>query len=321
MRFGTTSTIGLALLLGFACSSRTDLDDGGDAGETEGISASAGTDTVSGDGDGDGDADASAGETDTSSQDTDDPTSDPTGDPTDPGPCQVATCQGHTYQCGDCIDNDGDGLIDAADPGCWGPCDNNEAGWKGEVPGQQNQSTCLVMDCYFDQDSGAGNDDCYWSHSCDELEPMGCNHNSNANVPGANASCGELFDEQSDLCLDFCGALTPNGCDCFGCCAVHLGDGEIHTVYIGTENNGQGTCNVESAADPDLCNPCTQVPGCLKGCNPDECEICIGQTEIPEDCDEAKCPDGIQSCNPQNGHADCQDGQSCITGCCYNPPG
>jgi hypothetical protein len=318
MRFGTTSTIGLALLLGFACSSRTDLDDQGEAGETEGISASAGTDTMSGDGD--GDADASAGETGTSSQDTDDPTSDPTGDPTDPGPCQVATCQGHTYQCGDCVDNDGDGLIDAADPGCWGPCDNNEAGWKGEVPGQQNQSSCLSMDCYFDQDSGAGNDDCYWNHSCDELEPMGCNHNPNSIVPGANASCGELFEEQSDLCLDFCGALTPNGCDCFGCCQVHLG-GEIHTVYIGTENNGQGTCNVESAGDPDLCNPCTQVPGCLKGCNPDECEICIGQTEIPEGCDEAKCPDGIQSCDPQNGHADCADGQSCITGCCYNPQG
>jgi hypothetical protein len=54
--------------------------------------------------------------------------------------------------------------------------------------------------------------------------------------------------EMPQTCLEFCTPLVPNGCDCFGCCQIHVG-GEIHTVYIGTEVNGQGTCNVETAGD------------------------------------------------------------------------
>jgi hypothetical protein len=68
----------------------------------------------------------------------------------------------------------------------------------------------------------------------------------------------------------------------------------------------------------DSCHPCTPVESCFKPCNPDDCEVCIGQTEVPEGCDEASCPDGIDSCDPQN--PDCPDGFSCITGCCYPPP-
>ena len=316
MRFGSITTVGLGLCLVVACSSQTSSD-GGDSGDSEGISDSLGTDSMTGTPTATqtGGGDASGASSPETNDGGESETTEPTGDPTDPGPCQVATCQGHTYECGDCIDNDGDGLIDAADPSCWGPCDNNEAGWKGEVPGQQNQPTCLSMDCYFDQDSGAGNDKCYWSHSCDELEPMGCNHNPNTMVPGANAGCGALFQTQDDLCLEYCGPLTPNGCDCFGCCQIHVGS-EIHTVYIG----GQGTCNVETAGDPEKCNPCTQVAACQKGCDPDDCELCLGQTDLPDHCDEAKCPSGVDSCNPQNGHADCPSSWSCITGCCYPPP-
>jgi hypothetical protein len=238
-----------------------------------------------------------------------------------PGECQITTCQGKVYQCGDCEDNDGDGLIDTADPNCWGPCDNNEEGWKGEIPGQQNNSTCNKMDCYFDQDGGSGNDDCYWSHTCDPLEPMGCTLDSSYNVPGSVGDCDDIFNTQSDVCHEQCGPLVPNGCDCFGCCQIHVG-GEVHTVYIGTEDDGgNGTCNVESAGDPEKCQPCTQVEGCFNPCNPDDCQICIGQTEVPEGCDEAKCPDGIQSCDPQLNSSDCPAGMSCITGCCYAPPG
>lgn len=37
-------------------------------------------------------------------------------------------CPKQVYQCGDLIDNDGDGLIDAEDPDCLGPCDDTEGG-------------------------------------------------------------------------------------------------------------------------------------------------------------------------------------------------
>jgi len=58
-----------------------------------------------------------------------------------PGSCRVAQCDGRTYQCGDCMDNDGDGLGDARDPGCIGPCDNPEDVYDigiGDTP------TCLL---------------------------------------------------------------------------------------------------------------------------------------------------------------------------------
>ena len=85
-----------------------------------------------------------------------------------PGNCQVSTCQGKVYQCGDCLDNDGDCKVDAADDQCLGPCNNTENSFFGGIPGQNN-SPCK-SDCFFDADTGSGNDDCYWSHKCDPLE-------------------------------------------------------------------------------------------------------------------------------------------------------
>jgi hypothetical protein len=311
------TSLGLTLLLVSACNSGGPEADGSADDGSGSISDSLGTDSsTTTPGDGDGDADGTVSDTTA-----DDASDVDTNDDGPPGECQVGTCQGKVYECGDCIDNDGDGLIDAADPNCWGPCDNNEAGWKGEIPGQQNNSTCNKMDCYFDQDGGSGNDDCYWSQTCDPLEPMSCTYDDTYNVPGTGFSCDELHAAQSDLCHEYCGPLVPNGCDCFGCCQIHVGN-DVHTVYIGTEDGGgNGTCGLENAADPEKCQPCTQVEGCFAPCDPDDCQICLGQTEVPEGCDEAKCPDGIESCDPQNGNADCLLGQSCITGCCYAPPG
>ena len=84
------------------------------------------------------------------------------------GICYITPCQGHLYACGDCLDNDGDGLTDSYDPDCLGACQNNEAGFYGSIPGQNN-APCK-SDCYWDQDTGSGNDDCYWDHQCDPLE-------------------------------------------------------------------------------------------------------------------------------------------------------
>jgi hypothetical protein len=236
-----------------------------------------------------------------------------------PGECVVTECSGKVYECGDCLDNDDDGSADVADANCWGPCDNNEAGFKGNIPGQ-NQAPCTVMDCYFDGDSGTGNDGCYWSHACDPSEPSpsGCNYNPNAQIPGSGLDCETAQQMQAPLCEDYCEPLTPNGCDCFGCCEVEH-EGEYYTVFLGTGGD-EGTCSVEDVADPDKCAPCVQVESCFNPCVEEECEICIGDTVIPEDCDEAGCPDGIQPCDPANNSSDCPQGLICLTGCCYPSP-
>ena len=235
--------------------------------------------------------------------------------------CQPAECQGKIYACGDCIDNDGDCKPDSADTQCLGPCDNTEDSFYGGIPGQNN-SPCK-SDCYFDQDTGQGNDDCYWSHKCDPLEvapnypPEGsqCAYNPNASIPGYNGSCGQAFASQSTACLDYCGPLTPNGCDCFGCCAL---PGLGYTVWLGSENPaGTGSCNVNNMNDPTKCKPCTQVSACLNTC--ETCEVCIGKPELPPGCVEQFCPAGVQKCG-QTGQAPCPPGESCITGCCYANP-
>ncbi|MCH9686904.1 MAG: hypothetical protein K0V04_36050 [Deltaproteobacteria bacterium] len=233
--------------------------------------------------------------------------------------CVPAECQGQVYQCGNCIDDDGDCQVDNLDADCWGPCDNNESGWSGEVPGQQSQSECNVMDCYFDSNSGAGNDGCSWSHSCDPLEPSGCTYDPATNLPGTPSGCTELQMAQPQECVDYCAPLVPNGCDCFDCCGVVLGDGSTATVYLGTKDpqTDLGTCNLGTVDDPALCHRCTQVDACINTC--EDCELCLGETELPPECDDQECPAGLQPCG-QAGQDPCPESQACVTGCCVPRP-
>ncbi len=239
-------------------------------------------------------------------------------------------CQGHVYECGDGVDNDGDGKIDAADPDCLGACDNTEASYFGGIPGQNN-APCK-MDCYFDQDTGPGNDDCYWSHECDPLAvspsypPEGtddngkpyCEYDQNAKTPGTSASCAELMSQQSDACASYCGPLTPNGCDCFGCCELPAESGQF--VWLGSTVGGVGSCDILSLGDPAKCQPCTPVGSCLNGCG--HCELCVGKESLPPDCqplDGGQCSAGVEPCGV-TGQAPCPQGFYCITGCCTAAP-
>jgi hypothetical protein len=215
--------------------------------------------------------------------------------------CQITYCQDRLYACGDCEDNDGDGLVDARDPACLGPCDNNEAGFNTLIPGA-NAQPCMA-DCYFDGDSGAGNDQCYWDLRCDPLEPeavQACLYEQ----PCASCTCEEWAEEQSAACLGYCLPLVPNGCDCFGCCA--LDPGATDWRFIGSPGCGPD--------DVEACDPCTPVPGCQNGCGP--CELCLGRTELPPECGGTQtCEGDLQLCGLA-GDAPCPAGTYCVTGCC-----
>src|SRR5262245_28278149 len=76
--------------------------------------------------------------------------------------CVPVECRGKTYECGNCDDDDGDGKIDASDADCLGPCDDSEDVFASDKAG----GGACQQDCYFDRNSGAGND-CTWSHVCD----------------------------------------------------------------------------------------------------------------------------------------------------------
>jgi hypothetical protein len=183
--------------------------------------------------------------------------------------CEVTRCDNKIYACGDCLDNDADGLVDGEDPECLGACDDTEDSYFSGMAGQSD-ATCKV-DCYFDGDNGSGNDDCHWSHRCDPLSqspdypPSGdaqCAYDPLASVPGIALGCSDLLGAQSETCLAVCLPLTPTGCDCFGCCELPLGS--KHHVWLGSTLNGEGSCNAATLSDPAKCHPCTPVSGCLK---------------------------------------------------------
>jgi hypothetical protein len=251
----------------------------------------------------------------------------------DAGPwvCNITTCDNHLTECGDCIDNDGDGETDSMDPECLGPCDNTEGpGLNGGVGGETG-GPCKA-DCYFDFGNGPGNDDCHWDHRCDPLavppnyppEGMSCEFEP-ARVGGTDCPA-----TQSTLCHDTCAPLTPNGCDCFGCCefpelaGMGPGGGQGYVWLGNLDGNGNGLCTFADILDPAACPPCTPVADCLNDCLP--CEVCIGAPPPGPECFDGdagttlQCPGGEVPCGLP-GQASCAAGSYCVSGCCQDQIG
>ena len=248
--------------------------------------------------------------------------------------CTPTMCKNRVFLCGNCLDDDQDGSIDAADAECLGPCDDTEDSFNSGIP---SNNQCR-QDCYFDNDSGSGNDGCYWSHRCDsrsvapDYPPSadpGCAYDAAETVPGTSLSCAELLASQSESCRAACAPLTPNGCDCFGCCELPSGSGP-RFVWLGSADDAADAaavgCNLASVADPSRCHPCTPVAGCFNPC--DRCEVCVGRPmNDPGSCPDAgsggadpgQCAQGVQPCGRQ-GQPLCGANQYCISGCCVRIP-
>lgn len=234
----------------------------------------------------------------------------------DAGPCVPADCGARSYQCGDCDDNDGDGLRDAADPECLGPCDDSELELFSGLDTNVNAS-CRI-DCYFDSNSGY-DDGCEWAFACDangvppDYSPTGdarCEYD-----PARD--CTVELEGQTEQCRDACLPQVPNGCDCFGCCELPANSGRF--VWLGSENLDAAHCELATNDDPSVCRPCTQVPSCNNPC--DTCELCVGKSSLPESCggNLAACPFDWRSCDARSGLG-CGELEYCITGCCVPLP-
>jgi len=234
-------------------------------------------------------------------------------------PAAVSYCANKIYACGDLADNDSDGLVDWQDPDCLGPCDDTEDTFYSGQPGIDCR-----LDCFWDDDSGWGNDGCYWDHRCDELAvppdypPEGGECSYDATLP----ECDEAA-QQSQQCRSFCLPLTPNGCDCFGCCTPPGGS----PVWLGSTDESDeskvGSCDSGSLYDESQCKPCTPAEDCKNDCG--HCELCFAKTELPADCLEVdggtggQCPPAEQPCGLPF-QPPCPDGSYCITGCCQPVP-
>ena len=178
----------------------------------------------------------------------------PTDGPTASDPLELC---GGACACADGIDNDDDGVTDGFDAECTGASDDDEGTFATGIPGDNRDPKW--QDCFFDGNSGAGDDDCRYASGC---------------------LTGDL--EQDDpkctvtqQCLEFCKPRTPNGCDCFGCCSFTLADGSIKSVRLdaGCE---EGTW--------EGCMECVPASECVNECG--RCELCPGKeiADLPADC-------------------------------------
>lgn len=187
-----------------------------------------------------------------------------------------------TTQCSDGIDNDGDGKIDSADPECTSPLDNDESSYATGIPGDNKDPNW--QDCFFDGNSGAGDDGCRYNTCC---------------LTGACAQTDPSCTQITQACRDFCQKYTPNGCDCFGCCAVDTPTGTVNIML-------SSTCSLADINDPTKCPRCTQTTACTNTC--EHCELCLGKDTLPADC----MPDaGVGGAPP--------DGPVCVAPACPAP--
>jgi len=219
--------------------------------------------------------------------------------------------------CSNCIDDDSDGTIDSLDMACTTPSDNDEAKFSTNIPGDNVDS--INQDCFFDGNSGAGDDGCQ-IHVCCLLgatSQAACTIGANQYNPAAcppPIGTGAL----SQSCRNVCGALTVPGCDCFGCCTLCdpvtkvCRDVAIHPLT-------SPDCTPATIDDPGKCRQCTQVPSCgREACGDLSCVLCPGQTpgDLPAACGGVpSCPSGSRSCVND---ASCPAGTYCHAGsrCC-----
>jgi hypothetical protein len=152
------------------------------------------------------------------------------------------------------------------------------------------------------------------------MPDLNCQYDSSM-VGGSQCPATQTNPNCHNICRD---QLTPNGCDCWGCCSVTKTGVGTFDVYLRSQNiNGTGTpCTIQTADDPNICKRCTKNPSCEKGCG--ECQLCLGKTELPASCftpdggvdPGQQCPGGVEQPCGLPGQPDCPEGQFCLTGCC-----
>jgi len=193
----------------------------------------------------------------------------PLGDAAVPNFVDIATnpdgtieilCGSEPCACSDGLDNDGDGVTDGADSECTGPFDNDESTFATGIPGDNRDPKW--QDCFFDGNSGAGDDGCRYHSDC-----------LTGDLPEDDPDCVVTKE-----CQDYCEPLTPPGCDCFGCCDVTTEDGETVHILVGE------SCSLANIDDEKACPRCEPTSVCANECG--ECEICIGKTveDLPDSC-------------------------------------
>ncbi|MFH1810362.1 MAG: hypothetical protein ABIJ09_16570 [Pseudomonadota bacterium] len=204
----------------------------------------------------------------------------------DAGPA-LATCDDTAAglagcQCSDGIDQpcdghpNGDGFIDEYDIFCAGPFDNDECSWATGIPGDNRSASHGDRECFFDGNSGLGNDD-----ECFMFVPPGCD---------CYGCCafdinGDDVKEEVRLggaCERFVVTGTPQAGQLGGAC---LGGGTCSGTLLCVTDTGGGSfcapCEPCANFGGTQCNETTGEGCCWNVCDEAAGEICFGDEPPP----------------------------------------
>jgi len=227
-------------------------------------------------------------------------------------------CVAGTTQCTNCIDDDNDGALDSSDIECTTPYDNDEGTFATGIPGDNADPS--RMDCFFDGNSGSGDDNCSVHVCC----TLGVTTQAQCPIsPGTfdPTVCPPPIGSGSlpATCVSFCAPLAPLGCDCFGCCTIcdpasnQCADIMVHPMV-------SPGCNGSTLLDPQVCKQCTKIPSCSQGdCGGSTCRLCAGQTvdDLPGVCgSQPGCPTALEGCpdGTCTGQSYCDETSDCCIG-------
>jgi hypothetical protein len=193
--------------------------------------------------------------------------------------------------CSDGKDNDLDDRADGFDNECTGPFDDDEATFR--VNDVREQSTPKCSDCFFDGNPGPGDDRCDVSRDCTFV-----------GEPSQGGSCKTC--DATPACVERCTTVTPNGCDCFGCCNVLVEGTPVPIRLV-------STCTMALIREPRACPFCVINDSCFNPC--ETCEICPGRTlgDLPLSCNNAVDCGMRKNCTSS---AECLGFDHCSQGCC-----
>ena len=125
-------------------------------------------------------------------------------------------CRSSPSQCTDGRDNDGDGKADADDPGVLGRLRRRRGQLRHRHPRRQPRRRAAPATRTASSTATPARATTAAASTCAAIPP----------APGA-AICpytpdrpGLMCAEAVQACVNRCRQVTPNGCDCFGCCAI-----------------------------------------------------------------------------------------------------
>ena len=158
----------------------------------------------------------------------------------------------HAQQCADGIDNNGNNLVDLTDWYCKSAADNDESSFLSGLPGD-NTNAPAALDCWFDTNSGSGDDGCS-IHAC-----CGIDGACPADLDPAHYDPAQCT--PSAACVTNCLPQTKPGCDCFGCCEICTADNGCLDVFVNPAVSP--VCTVETLGDTSKCRRCVQNAACV----------------------------------------------------------